>query len=57
MSCRDIEIDFIIQDNNPEMASVEDDIVANLKEVGINVNTRVSDTSETIMARQMAGYI
>ena len=49
MACRDIEIDFIVQDNNPEMASVEDDIVANLKEVGINVNTRVSyDTSETI---------
>ena len=51
MACRDIEIDFIVQDNNPEMASVEDDIVENLKEIGIKVNTRVSyDTSETIMA-------
>jgi len=50
MACRDIEIDFIVQDNNPEMASVEDDIVENLKEIGIKVNTRVSyDTSETIM--------
>ena len=42
MACRDIEIDFIVQDNNPEMASVEDDIVENLKEIGIKVNTRVS---------------
>ena len=51
MACRDIEIDFIVQDNNPEMASVEDDIVENLKEIGIKVNTRVSyNTSETIMA-------
>ena len=42
MACKDIEIDLIVQDNNPEMASVEDDIVENLKEIGINVNTRVS---------------
>ena len=41
MACKDIEIDFIVQDSNPEMASVEDDIVENLKEIGIKVNTRV----------------
>ena len=46
MACRDIEIDFIVQDNNPEMASVEDDIVENLKEIGIKVNTRVSLTHQ-----------
>ena len=35
--CNNIEIDFIVQDGNPEMAAVEDDIVRNLAEIGIKV--------------------
>ena len=46
MACKNLEIDFILQDDNPEMASVESDIVANLNEIGIKVNTKFLNSTE-----------
>lgn len=46
MACKNLEIDFILQDGNPEMASVESDIVANLNEIGIKVNTKFLNSTE-----------
>ena len=45
-NCKPAEIDFIVKDTDPEMAAVEDDIVANLKEIGIKVNTRFHNDTE-----------
>ena len=42
-SCKSITVDFIIKDNDPEMAAVEDDIVQDLAKIGITVNTRKLD--------------
>lgn len=38
-ACNNLEVDFIVQENNPEMKVVEDDIRANLAQIGIRVNT------------------
>jgi len=46
MACKNLEIDFIVQDDNPEMASVEGDIVANLEKIGIQVNTKFLNNTE-----------
>ena len=45
-SCKDITIDFIIKENDPEMAVVEDDIVQDLAKIGIKVNTRALGAEE-----------
>ena len=44
-SCRDISVDFIIKENHPHMAIVEDDIVQDLAKIGVKVNTRVLNSS------------
>ena len=46
MACKNLEIDFILQDDNPEMASVESDIVDNLMKIGIQVNTKFLNDTE-----------
>lgn len=46
MACENLEIDFILQDGNPEMASVESDIVDNLMKIGIQVNTKFLNSTE-----------
>lgn len=37
-ACKNLEVDFLVQEGNPEMQAVEDDIRANLAKVGIKVN-------------------
>jgi len=38
-SCRKLDLDFILLEGDPLMAQIEDDIVADLAQVGITVNT------------------
>lgn len=53
-SCTPHELDFIILDDDPEMAVVEDDIRANLQKIGITVNTHKLD-KETYIETERNG--
>jgi ABC-type transport system substrate-binding protein len=55
-SCKGITVDFIIKDNDPEIAAVEDDIVQDLAKIGITVNTRVLNASAYIEAELSGDY-
>jgi ABC-type transport system substrate-binding protein len=55
-SCKGITVDFIIKDNDPEIAAVEDDIVQDLAKIGITVNTRVLNASAYIEAELNGDY-
>jgi len=46
----------VIRDNDPTIASVEDDIVRDLAKIGINVNTRVVNASAYIKAETEGDY-
>lgn len=54
--CKAASIDFIVQDTNPQMAAVEDDIRKNLEEIGITVNTRFLTQEEYIEAELNGDY-
>lgn len=56
MACENLEIDFILQDDNPEMASVESDIVDNLEKIGIQVNTKFLNDTEYRDAEVQGDY-
>ena len=45
-ACKNVEVDFIVQEGNPEMQAVEDDIRANLAKIGIKVNTLFLNDTE-----------
>jgi ABC-type transport system substrate-binding protein len=45
-ACNNLEVTFIVQDNNPEMQAVEDDIRANLAQIGIKVKTMFLNDTE-----------
>jgi nickel transport system substrate-binding protein len=49
-SCIEQAIDFIVKEDDPEMAAVEDDIRKNLEAIGIKVNTKVLSSTEYIDA-------
>lgn len=55
-SCKKITVDFIIKDNDPEIAAVEDDIVQDLAKIGITVNTRILNPSAYIEAELGGDY-
>jgi len=55
-NCKKVTIDFVIRDNDPTIASVEDDIVRDLAKIGINVNTRVVNASAYIKAETEGDY-
>ncbi|KAL7571652.1 hypothetical protein ACA910_011185 [Epithemia clementina (nom. ined.)] len=42
-TCKKLTIDFVIRDDDPEMAAVEDDITQDLQRIGITVNKVVLD--------------
>eukprot|EP00986_Skeletonema_menzelii_P009107 scaffold4054_cov142-Skeletonema_menzelii.AAC.30 len=56
MACENLEIDFILQDDNPEMASVESDIVDNLEKIGFQVNTKFLNDTEYRDAEVQGDY-
>ena len=45
-TCNKITLDFIIKDDDPDMAAVEDDIVQDLAKIGIKINTRKLNATE-----------
>lgn len=55
-TCNKMEVNFIIRENDPEMAAVEDDIVQDLAKIGITVNTRVLNDSAYIDAELNGDY-
>lgn len=55
-TCKEITVDFIIKDDDPEVAAVEDDIVQDLAKIGIKVNTRVLDAAAYIDAELEGDY-
>ena len=46
--CKRFTLDFIIKQDDPEVAAVEDDIVKDLARIGITVNTRKLNSSAYI---------
>ena len=54
--CKGITLDFIVKDNDPEAAAVEDDIVQDLAKIGITVHSRVLNASEYIEAELEGDY-
>ena len=38
-NCRPLTVDFVLREDDPEMAAVEDDIRRDLLKLNINVNT------------------
>ena len=55
-SCTPHELDFIILDDDPEMAVVEDDIRVNLQNIGITVNTHKLDKETYIETERNGSY-
>lgn len=45
-NCRALTVDFVLRDDDPEMAVVEDDIRRDLLKLNINVNTRMLNASD-----------
>lgn len=45
-NCRPLTVDFVLREDDPEMAAVEDDIRRDLLKLNINVNTRMLNASE-----------
>ena len=44
-NCQNITLDFVIKAGSVKMANIEDDIVKDLAEIGITVNTRALDAT------------
>ena len=44
-ACTPITVDFIVKDNDPQVAAVEDDIARDLAQIGITLNTRSLNAS------------
>ena len=38
--CRDLDVDFIMLEGDATLAAIEKDIVANLRQINVNVKTR-----------------
>ena len=55
-NCKELTLDFIIKNDDPEVAAVEDDIVQDLKKIGIKVNTRKLNASAYIDAELSGDY-
>lgn len=55
-NCNKVVVDFVIKENDPEMAIIEDDIVQDLAKVGIDVNTRVVNASEYVRLEENGDY-
>lgn len=55
-NCKPLSLDFIIKENDPEVAAVEDDIVQDLAKIGITVNTRALNASSYIDAELKGDY-
>ena len=55
-TCRNMTLDFIIKENNPEAKVIEDDIKKDLAKIGIEVNTRVLKPDAYIKAELDGGY-
>ena len=55
-NCKEWTFDFIIKDDDPEVAAVEDDIVKDLAKIGIKVNTRKLNASAYIEAELNGDY-
>jgi hypothetical protein len=45
-NCRALTVDFVLRDDDPEMAAVEDDIRRDLLKLNIQVNTRMLNASD-----------
>ena len=45
-NCRGISVDFVIKENDPEMAVFEDDIRADLEKIGITVNKIIANDDD-----------
>ena len=55
-NCKGLTVDFIIKENDPEVAAVEDDIVQDLAKIGITVNTIALNSSAYIDAELKGNY-
>ena len=55
-SCKEITLDFIIKENDPEVAAVEDDIAKDLAKIGIKVNTRILNAEDYATAELNGDY-
>lgn len=55
-TCKELSVDFIIKENDPEMAVVEDDIREGLARIGIKVNTISLKSEEYIEAEKHGNY-
>ena len=55
-NCKAMTLDFIIKDEDPEVAAVEDDIVQDLAKIGIKVNTRKLSGEDYIHAELEGTY-
>jgi ABC-type transport system substrate-binding protein len=55
-NCKQITVDFIVRDSDPELAAVEDDIRQDLAKIGIQVNTRFLDAETYIETERNGDY-
>ena len=55
-NCKKMTLDFVIRDNNVQMAAVEDDIVKDLAKIGIEVKTRALDAEAYTAAEYSGDY-
>ena len=55
-TCKDITLDFIIKEKDPEVKAVEDDIVRDLAKIGIKVNTKVLNATAYTEAELNGNY-
>ena len=55
-NCKKMTLDFVIRDNNVQMAAVEDDIVRDLAKIGIEVKTRALDAEAYTAAEYSGDY-
>jgi ABC-type transport system substrate-binding protein len=55
-TCKEITLDFIIKEGDPEVAAVEDDIVKDLAKIGIKINTRILEPAAYIEAELNGDY-
>ena len=53
-SCKALSVDFVIVDGNSQMEVVEDDIVQDLRKIGITVNT-IKKSNEDYLATEKSG--
>lgn len=55
-NCRELTVDFVLRDDDPEMAAVEDDIRRDLLKLNVNVNTRFLNSSDYGDAERNGDY-